>query len=425
MDHPGGGKIETRCDLGLSGLAATQGSAMGHEFRSRDAVNCTVDAAATQKGRIGSVDDRVGLFGGDVAENKLEPRGLRTCHEENSSLSWGSHIYAYMLSLGSDHTAKDQHGGDKQVDQLLPEWAQPFGDADAADEYWDLVCEIAHTRWGDDITLSYLWGRAEHSDGRVAQIHNIAKDAVGLDRRTQRNSLYNFFSMLDDMKREREQFRDWEWAAPRLRRRLQANWECPWELVDEPVDPYTNWVVALASESGCAPVAAAWLDDWKVDAAEVWERATAHSMRPKRLRRRKIHHVAALDGRPAALTFDKTLHCFDGDMYTTGLAIDLTDRLPGQLGEDGALVVAPTAHQLYVMPITDLAEVPPLVIPLMVMSVLRQHTEPNPVSRSVFWYREPGRLEPCMTYSPEGQISVCAEEPLAKILNDYEKQMAA
>ena len=320
---------------------------------------------------------------------------------------------------------KINHGGDERVDQLLPEWAKPFGDANAADDYWDLVCEVAHARWGDNITLSYLWGRAEHADGRVGQIHNIAKEAVGQDRKTQRTGLYNFFSMLDDMDRERELFSNWEWAAPRLRRRLQANWQCPWDLVDEPVDTYTNWIVAVASETGCAPVAAAWLNDWGVDEAQVWELATAQSARPRGLRRRRIRDVAGLDGRPSAVTFDQTLHCFDGDMYTTGLAHDLTDRLPGSGGVHGALVVAPTAHQLYVMPIADLTEVPPVVIPLMVMSALRQHTEPNPVSRSVFWYRGPGRLEPCMTCSPEGRVTVLAAEPLAGLLHDYERRMAA
>ncbi|MFW2380781.1 MAG: hypothetical protein ACN4GZ_03405 [Acidimicrobiales bacterium] len=310
------------------------------------------------------------------------------------------------------------------MDQLLPEWAQSFNGADSANDYWDLVCEIAHSRWGTDITLNYLWGRIEHRDGRIAQIHNIAKDAVGLDRRTQRNGLYNFLSMVDDMKRENELFSDWEWAAPRLRRRLQANWECPWQLVDEPIDPYTNWVVAVAAESGCAPVAAAWLDKWQVGAAEVWERATAQSRHPRNLVRRKMHDVAGLNGHPA-LAFDSTLHCFDGDMYTTGLATDLTDELPEPLGENGALVVAPTAHQLYVMPIADLAAVPPMVVPLMVMSALRQHTDTNPVTRSVFWYRGPNRLEPCVTHSAQGRVTVCADEPLATILHDYERQMAA
>ncbi len=311
------------------------------------------------------------------------------------------------------------------MDQLLPQWAQPFDDAQAANDYWDLVCEIAHTRWGNDITLNYLWGRAEHTDGRIAQIHNLAKDAVGLDTLTQRTGLYNFFSMFDDMKRENELFKDWEWVAPRLRRRLQANWECPWQLVDDPIDPYTNWVVAIATESGCAPVAQAWLDDWGVNRAAVWARATRQSMHPPNVRRRTINHVAGAGGNPALLTFDKALHCFDGDMYTTGLAADLTGLFAGQIGEYGALVCAPTAHQLYVMPIADLAEVPPVVVPLMVMSILRQHTEPNPVSRSVLWYRGPEQLEPCMTYSPEGRISVCAAEPLATILHDYDKRMAA
>ncbi len=311
------------------------------------------------------------------------------------------------------------------MDQLLPDWAQAFDDAEAADTYWELVCEVAHARWGDDITLNYLCGRAEHADGRVARIHNIARDAVGLDPTIQRNGLYNFFSMLDDMKRENELLKHWRWVGPRLRRRLQAEWNCPWPLVHEPIDRDTNWIVSVATESGCVPVAQSWLRDWDIDEPTVWERATQQSMRPKRLRRRVLRTVEGPERARAVLRFDRGLHSFDGDMFTTGLATDLSEWLPEAQGEFGALIVAPTAHQLYVQPIISLDEVPPLIAPLTVLSILHQQTAPNPVSRSVLWYRGPGRLEPCTTYSPKGRITVTADGLLASVLNDYEPHMAA
>ena len=265
----------------------------------------------------------------------------------------------------------------------------------------------------------------EHADGRVAQIHGIARDAVGLDPTTQRNGLYNFFSILDDMKRENELLQDWSWAAPRLRRRLQAEWNCPWALVDQPIDRYTNWIVAVATENGCVPVARNWLDGWGVDEPSVWKRATEQSMRPKRLRRRLLRTVEGPERDGALVKFEGDVHSFDGDMFTTGLVADLSERLPEADGAHGALIVAPTAHQFFARPISSLDEVPPMIAPLTVLSILHQETAPNPVSRSVFWYRGPGRLEPCTTHSPTGLIRVTADEPLASVLEEYERHMAA
>ena len=303
------------------------------------------------------------------------------------------------------------------MDQLLPEWAQPFGDADSANDYWDLVCEVASLRWGGEISLSYLAGKVKHSDGRVAQVHNIARAAVGLPTDLQRRGLYSFFSMMDDMKRSVELLRDWEWVAPRLRRRLQFHWEPGWELLTKRVDRHTQWVVAVDSDSSCAPVNTEWLADWGVSEEEVWARATRQSLQPRGMRRLRIDEVEGTNGGPSPMRFNNRLFCFDGDMYTSGLAADLTGRFQRPLGEHGALISAPTAHQLFVHPIEDFAHVPQLIAPLTVLSIMRTETEPNPISNSVLWYRRPGLLEPCTEFTPPMRIDVtCTSEPLRTVL---------
>lgn len=304
----------------------------------------------------------------------------------------------------------------------MPDWAQPFHDPDAANRYWDLVCEVATLRWGDEVSLSYLAGQVVHTDGRVAQIHNIARDATGRSLEVQRKGLYNFFSMMDDMPRTRELLNDWQWVRSRLRRRLQTRWEPGWNLVALEVDEHTQWVVAVDTGDSCVPVSAKQLTTWKVSEDEIWALATTQSLRPRGMRRLLIDKVDGLDGQPSSLRFNDRLYCFNGDMYTSGMAADLTGRFQQPLSDLGALVVAPTAHQLFVHPIRDIESVPPLIAPLTVLSVLRTYTEPNPISNSVLWYRGPGVLEPCTQFRQPSTIEVaCPNEPLRSVLRAADK----
>ncbi len=299
------------------------------------------------------------------------------------------------------------------MDQLLPEWAQPFGDPLVANDYWDLVCEVAEARWGDDITLSYLEGSARHRDGRVAQFHNIARDAVDRDHDTQRRGLYNFLAMLDDMLRETRQLASWEWAAPRLRRRLQMRWDPPWPILHKSLDLHTDWIVALDTESGCAPVAVEWLADWGVSAETAWERASQQSLANPHI---EVGRLGVDD--------DEVIGLY-GDMCTSGAAMDLTQWFDEPLGDLGALVIAPTAHLLYAVPLRNLAAVADEALQLMVLGGLRMSSEPNPISQSLFWYRGPGRLEPCVSLSPTGSLRIDAGEPLRSRLLDVDHHLAS
>ncbi len=308
------------------------------------------------------------------------------------------------------------------MDQLLPDWAQPFGGAGRANAYWDLVCDVSGHRWGGDVSLSYLTGTVTHTDGRVARIHNIARDAVGRTDDVQRQGLYNFFSMMDDMERTRMFLQDWTWVRPRLRRRLQTRWQTEWELVSQPVDEHTQWLVVVDTDDSCVPVNAEQLGCWHVTRDEVWAVATAQALRPRGMRRLLVDEVTGVDGRATPLRFGNRLFCFAGDMYTSGIAADLTGRFQRALTSLGALVIAPTAHQLFVYPIRDVGQVPQLVAPLTVLSVIRTQTEPNPISNSVLWYREPGVLEPCTQFTPPSTIEIaCTSDPLRSVLMEAER----
>lgn len=292
-------------------------------------------------------------------------------------------------------------------DQLLPEWAKPFGDAGDANDYWDLVCEVATLRWGTKPALDYLRGTVTMENGAVLNIGNIAADAIRYDQDTQRRGLYNFFCSFDTFQADAmaDPMRDWEWARPRLRVRLQMAWEPGWKLVARPLDSRTILIVALDHESGCMPLAASKMDEWPVTEEEVWEIATANSVQQDRLERIELAAV-----RPR-------IYCFNGGMFTSGIALDLTGRLEQPLGDLGALVACPTAHITYVSPIRSMDRVQDTVARILMLSVMIQRDEPNPISTSVFWYRRPGVLEPGIVLSPPDRMENCFSEPIRTILD--------
>lgn len=57
------------CDFGLSGLATAEQTTLVQQIRACGAMNGTVDAAATEQRRIGSIDDGVDLERRDVSAN--------------------------------------------------------------------------------------------------------------------------------------------------------------------------------------------------------------------------------------------------------------------------------------------------------------------------------------------------------------------
>lgn len=291
------------------------------------------------------------------------------------------------------------------MDQLLPEWAQPFASPDEANEYWDLVCEVAAARWGEAVTCNYLFGTVMAPGGAVAHIDNLARDAVHVrSAEVRRRGLYGFFSMMDDHRPDRlaEQLADWEWVRPRVRTRLMGRFDAGIGHVSRSLDRRTDWVLALDLTTGCMPVGADVAEAWPMSRNDLWD--LGH------------RQAVSLPARRATVWLDPVVTGFDGNLFTSGLVGDLTGRLTQPIGPLGALVTAPVAHRLYVVPLRSPHETPEAVVRLMSLSILDQETEPNRLSSSILWYRGPGRLQPGLSLGKDG-IAVHLDEPLRSALD--------
>ena len=72
MDHEAGGQVEGRGGLGVAEGAAAQLPAGLEQLGTGGTVDGAVDAPAAEQRRVGRIDDRVDVFGDDVAQRDLE-----------------------------------------------------------------------------------------------------------------------------------------------------------------------------------------------------------------------------------------------------------------------------------------------------------------------------------------------------------------
>jgi hypothetical protein len=61
-------------DFGIAGRAAVERAAFGQQFGPGRAVDRAIDAAATEQGRIGGVDDGVNAQARDIGDDNFQPR---------------------------------------------------------------------------------------------------------------------------------------------------------------------------------------------------------------------------------------------------------------------------------------------------------------------------------------------------------------
>ena len=74
VDHMFGRQAVAPRDLGITGLAAVEHAALGHEFRPRGTMDRAIDAASAKQRRICRVDDGVNAQRGDVGNDDFQPR---------------------------------------------------------------------------------------------------------------------------------------------------------------------------------------------------------------------------------------------------------------------------------------------------------------------------------------------------------------
>src|SRR6202030_4316104 len=72
----------TPCDLGSTGRAAAERSAFDKQFRSRGAMDRTIDATAAEQRLIGGIDDGVDRKRGDIGNADLKSRGADFGNEQ-------------------------------------------------------------------------------------------------------------------------------------------------------------------------------------------------------------------------------------------------------------------------------------------------------------------------------------------------------
>src|SRR5690606_26773100 len=74
VDDPAGGQVVAPGRLGVAGVAAAEGAALGQQAGPGGPVDGAVDAAAAEQRAVGGVHDRVDLEGRDVAGDDLDAR---------------------------------------------------------------------------------------------------------------------------------------------------------------------------------------------------------------------------------------------------------------------------------------------------------------------------------------------------------------
>ncbi|MCB0994445.1 MAG: hypothetical protein KDB21_05100 [Acidimicrobiales bacterium] len=275
---------------------------------------------------------------------------------------------------------------------LLPRWAAPLAAEDRYDHFCALVAEIAAARFGDDVArLDPEVGVLHGPDGLVAWMGNLAATCAGLPPSQWRLCIYSFLSWADDLQPARvaNMLRTWTQVRGLLRVRLLAAAESGpdvgFEVVRRPLGAGACLGLVASLDGNTAPISVEHADEWGVDLDEAWHVAE------RNLRRYEVFEQTVYGGHGQVMVH------LSGGMFTTGHALRL-DELGLGVGEQGALVAAPNARELFVLPLGhDSAAHAALA---MSETALRVHlTEPNPVSPSLYWFRAPGVLVPAVDMS--------------------------
>ena len=267
-----------------------------------------------------------------------------------------------------------------------PFWARAFVHPDAANDYWDLVVDVATARWGDEVTFDPFSGCLHLEDGARISIANLAADAVHFDPPAQRAGLYSFFSHFDSVRPDRllEFTRSWPDVQGSLRVRLWAG-KMPFAGLSRPITRNVHQVVVLDHPAGCLAVAMKHFDCWGRSEEEVL----------------KLAHANTKDEVKPDVTIGARENCmflwFAGGLFTTGLAFDLSE-LPVAVGERGALICAPTSRDLIVMPLHESTNAAAFSIDLLELTLPVVKREPNPLAVDQLWYRGRGDLVPLIEW---------------------------
>lgn len=274
---------------------------------------------------------------------------------------------------------------------VLPRWASPLADTDRFERFCELVNDIAVTRFGRSVArLDPSTGVLRGPDGLVAWLGNLAHSCAGVPASEWRLCIYSFLAWADDLAPVKVLDLVCSWSRIRglLRVRLLPTGVYGDDFVTRPLGDRACVGLVANLDGNCLPIATDHAEQWDEPIDHAWRIAEAN------LRRWEGYHQRAYVGHGQVL-FDLV-----GAMFTTGHALRLGELDLG-IGSDGALVAAPTARELLVLPISPgpLAEA---VAGMLAIAAHVRAEEPNGVSPSLYWYRGDGRLVPAVEAGSDG-----------------------
>ncbi len=296
----------------------------------------------------------------------------------------------------------------------IPPWADVFLDAAIAASFVAVVTDVVEQRWGTDAQFDRALGQVTLADGRLINFANAACELIGFDEPYWRRYLFSMLSDFEsfDAAGLQAELRSWSRIRSRLRVRLFPTGGLdPLDhpaLMARPIGDSMSLIIAADTDAGCVPISVDISADWNRPDEQAWRCAIKNS------RTRGRHDVSSVR------TFDTSFLMVEGDLFTTGLARDLTSLLWRHSADGaprlGALVSAPTSRSLFVQPIDDLPMVATYSAGLITASIQYQAREPGAMGCNLFWYRGVDDLVSAVEFDPGSGVRVVAPEPLARWL---------
>jgi len=269
----------------------------------------------------------------------------------------------------------------------LPPWARPLRSQGRARELLKVTTAVVTHRYSAPVVDGWEGSLAVPDGGPVFGMTTLAEVAARIPRSEWRLLVYDMISALDqlDAPAMDAMLSDWDEVKDRLRVRIFGGRsdERPVPVVDKPLGPTSYIGLGVELDRVMASVSVVHAGRWGVPMPDVW--ATAAVNRAELVS--VTYEIQLHDCCPFALV--------DGDgLAVTGHALDLTLAIPELSCPPDVAVMAPSAHNLLVLPqpLDGLESAGELLRAFHGAGIDRAEASGNRVSFDVFRYRGPGLL---------------------------------
>lgn len=271
--------------------------------------------------------------------------------------------------------------------ETLPPWARPLRTQGRARELLKLATTVITHRYSAPVVDGWEGSLSVPDDGPVFGMTTLAEVAAHIPRVEWRLLVYDMISALDQINGPAmdAMLSDWDEVKDRLRVRIFGGRsdDRPVSVVGKPLGPTSFIGLGVELDRVMASVSVVHAGRWGVPMPEAW--ATAAVNRAEQVP--VTYEIQAFDCCPFAL--------IDGDgLAVTGHALDLTVAIPELACPPDVAVMAPSAHNLLVLPqpLDGLKYAPELLRAFRGAGIDCAETSGNRVSFDVFRYRGPGLL---------------------------------